>query len=63
MRIRMIRTRLFRVPTNRNVSFLYKADCRYTVKRAWGEAMIADGDAVELEVPPVRRRGRRKDTV
>lgn len=62
MRIRMLRDRLFRVPNNRNVSFLYKAGCRYTVKRAWGEMMIADDDAVELEAPPARRR-RRQDSV
>lgn len=60
MRIQMLRDRIFVVPGNRSVSFSYKAGHRYTVKRAWAEAMIADGYAQEVRAPSRSRRGRKE---
>jgi hypothetical protein len=72
MRIRMLKSRSFVVPEDRRVSFKYRQGCRYTVKRAWGEEMVAAGEAEELEPaapaanavrPRAPRKSRRKVAV
>jgi hypothetical protein len=65
--VRMTRDRIKTV--TRQVSQVFKADCRYSVKAAWAEEFIAEGSAESLETPArgaaarPARRGRRKDTV
>lgn len=52
MRIKMFETRNFKVPTDWRVTIKFKADCEYTTKREWGEALVKAGVAVELGAPP-----------
>lgn len=59
MRIRMLKTRLFRVPSNRRKSYEYKENRAYTVKREWGDEMVAAGEAEGVATParaPARTR-------
>lgn len=51
MRIVMLRTRNFTPPEDRRISIKYREGCGYTVRRAWGAAMVADGDAREVRPP------------
>lgn len=51
MRIRLYRTRSFTPPEERRITVKYLAGEEYTVKRTWGEAMVADGDAQEVDPP------------
>ncbi|MGH6979041.1 MAG: hypothetical protein ACRED4_07100 [Brevundimonas sp.] len=51
MRVRMKRTRNFTPPEERRITVKYREKQEYTVKREWGEALVADGDAVEIEPP------------
>lgn len=51
MRIRMIRTRNFTPPTDRRLTVKYLVDQEYSVKRAWGEEMVRDGDAKKVTEP------------
>ena len=53
MRVRMKRTRNFTPPEERRITVKYREKQEYTVKREWGEALVADGDAVEID-PPAR---------
>jgi hypothetical protein len=54
MRIRIIRERRFIPPENRRISIHYLAGLELTVKRAWAEILIANGDAIEI--PPTARK-------
>lgn len=51
MRVRFSRNRLWTPPEDRRLTVSYKADMELTVKRAWGEQMVKDGDAEEIETP------------
>lgn len=51
MRLRMTKDRDFTPPDERRVTVAYTAEGEYTVKRAWGEAMVESGDAVEIDPP------------
>lgn len=53
MRIRVLRDRIFVPPEDRRTSVAYKAGMELTVKREWGAALVADGDAEEI-TPPKR---------
>lgn len=53
MRLRFSRTRNFTPPEDRRITVKYRADQEYTVKREWGEAMVSDGDGIEID-PPAR---------
>lgn len=52
MRVLFSRDRDFTPPEDRRMTVAYKGDREYTVKRAWGEAMVAAGDCVEVSAPP-----------
>lgn len=47
MRIKMMRTRNYTPPADRRQTTKYLEAQEYTVKREWGAAMVADGDAKE----------------
>ena len=49
MRIKLKRTRNFTPPEERRITVKYREGEEYTVKRTWGEAMVKDGDAVEVK--------------
>jgi hypothetical protein len=51
MRIRFKRDRDFTPADERRITVAYPADAEVTVKRAWGEKLVADGDAEEIEAP------------
>lgn len=51
VQIKFIRDRNFTPPEERRITVAYKAGQEYPVKRAWAEAMIADGDAKEVRAP------------
>lgn len=51
MRIRLKRDRDFTPKDERRVTVAYRAGGEYTVKREWGEAMVTDGDAEEIDAP------------
>ena len=50
MRITMTKNRFWTPPEDRRQSFDYLAGKAYTVKREWGEAMVAEGVAKEVAV-------------
>jgi hypothetical protein len=50
MRVRILRDRIY-TPEDRRTSVAYKAGSELTVKREWGERLVADGDAEELPTP------------
>lgn len=52
MRVRILRDRIF-TPEDRRTSVAYKAGMELTVKREWGDILVADGDAEEI-APPTR---------
>lgn len=54
MRIKMLKTRNWTPPEDRRQTTKYLADTEYTVKRAWGEALVRDRDAVEILEPRQR---------
>lgn len=54
MHVRFLRDRNWSPPEERRITVAYKQDMELTVKRAWGEQLVADGDAVEITPP---RRG------
>jgi hypothetical protein len=62
MHIRMLKKRNFVPPERRGLTFKYLEGRHYSVKRAWGEAMIARGEAVEVAAPPSPARQRQEDT-
>lgn len=51
MRVKMTRTTNFVPADERRITVKYLADGEYTVRRSWGERLIADGDAVEIDAP------------
>lgn len=53
MRIKMLKTRNFTPAEERRITVKYVRTQEYTVKREWGEAMVKDGDAEEVD-PPAR---------
>lgn len=59
MWIEMLRDRNFTPPGDRRITVKYREGRSYPVKRAWGEAMVADGDAKEARAPkkPAEERG------
>ncbi|WP_292085324.1 MULTISPECIES: hypothetical protein [unclassified Brevundimonas] len=56
MRVRFERDRNWTPPEERRITVAYKKDMELTVKRDWGERMVKDGDAVEIDAP-VRAKG------
>lgn len=52
MRIRMLTTHNFVPPEERRMAVKYLDGQEYTVKRAWGEAMVAEKVAKEVKAPP-----------
>lgn len=52
MRVRFLKDRLWTPPEDRRLTVAYKAGMEETVKRAWGERMVREGAAVEIEAPP-----------
>lgn len=53
MRVRFKRDRNWTPPEERRITVAYENGMELTVKREWGEQMVKDGDAVEID-PPVR---------
>ena len=53
MRVRFKRDRNWTPPEERRITVAYKKDMELTIKRAWGEQMVADGDLEEID-PPAR---------
>lgn len=62
MRVVFNREERFPIPDRPAVTVRYRAGCAYTVKRAWGAAMVASGACVEVPPEPrdaaPARRGR-----
>lgn len=56
MRIRIVRDRYFTLPADRRVTVFYREDVEVTIKRAWGDQLVEDGDAEEIPAPPRRRK-------
>lgn len=53
MRVRFKKDRNWTPPEERRITVAYKKGMELTVKREWGERMVKDGDAVEID-PPAR---------
>jgi hypothetical protein len=51
MRIRILRARTFMPPGERITIRYYPVGLEVTVKRAWGDALVAWGDAEEITAP------------
>lgn len=51
MRIKMLKTHNFVPPEERRMAVKYLEGGEYTVKRAWGEAMVAEKVAKEVKAP------------
>jgi hypothetical protein len=51
MRIRVLRDRRLVPPDTRNIAVQFTKGGEHTVKREWGDILIADGDAEELDAP------------
>lgn len=51
MRVRILKDRIFVPPADRRTAVAYKAGMELTVKREWGDLLVADGDAEELSPP------------
>lgn len=51
MRVRILRDRYFTPGEGPRVTVAYKAGSEVTVKRGWGEALVAGGDAEEIDAP------------
>lgn len=51
MRIRMLRTRNYIPKDERRITVKHRAGQEYTIKREWGDDMVAAGDAFEVEAP------------
>jgi hypothetical protein len=49
MRIRIKRDRRLVPPDTRNIAVQYRKGDEHTVKREWGDILVADGDAEEIE--------------
>lgn len=55
MRVRFKRDRNWTPPEERRITVAYKQGMELTIKRTWGEQMVKDGDAEEIDAP--RRSG------
>lgn len=55
MRVRFLRDRLWTPREDRRLTVAYKAGMELTVKRSWGDQMVSEGVAEEIEAPS--RRG------
>jgi len=51
MWVKLLRDRDFTPPDNRRITVAYKEGMQLPIKRAWGELLIADGDAEEIDTP------------
>lgn len=51
MRIHVKRKRLFVPPEDRRLTVRFEAGSEVTTKRAWGDQLVADGDAEEVASP------------
>lgn len=51
MRIRMLRDRDYTPKEERRVTMAYTAASEVTIKREWGDELVAAGDAVEIDAP------------
>lgn len=51
MRVRFDRDRNWTPPEERRITVAYKKGMELTVKREWGDQMVEDGDAIEIEPP------------
>ncbi len=51
MRVRFLRDRNWTPPEQRGITIAYKKGMELTIKRAWGDQMVADGDAEEIQAP------------
>ena len=51
MRVRFLKNRNWTPPEERRITVAYKKGMELTVKREWGERMVKDGDAVEIDAP------------
>lgn len=52
VRVKFKRDRNWTPPEERRVSVAYKDGMELTIKRAWGDQMVKDGDCEEVETPP-----------
>jgi len=52
MRVRFLKDRNWTPREDRRLTIAFKAGMEETVKRAWGEQMVAAGDAEEIDAPP-----------
>lgn len=51
MRVRFLKDRNWTPPEQRGITIAYKKGMEQTVKREWGDQMVADGDAEEIDAP------------
>lgn len=51
MRVKFRRERNWTPPEERRITVKYRAGQEYTVKRDWGIALVAAGDAEEVDAP------------
>jgi hypothetical protein len=51
MRIRVLRDRRLVPPNTHNIAVQFTKGGEHTVKREWGDILVADGDAEEIEAP------------
>ncbi|HEY1071501.1 hypothetical protein [Brevundimonas sp.] len=51
MHVRILRDRNWTPPEDRRMTVAYKAGWKGPVKRAWGQQLVKDGDAVEISAP------------
>lgn len=58
MRVKFNRDRDWTPPEERRITVAYKQGMELTIKREWGEQMVKDGDAVEID-PPARETERK----
>ncbi|WP_312814445.1 hypothetical protein [Brevundimonas sp.] len=61
MRVRFLRDRNWTPPERRGITIAYKKGMEQTVKREWGEQMVADGDAEEIAPPSKSHIEKAKD--
>lgn len=54
MHVRFLKDRLWTPREDRRLTVAYKAGMELTVKRAWGEQMVSEGVAEEIEAPSRR---------
>jgi len=51
MRVRFLKDRFWTPPEDRRLTVAYRAGMEETVKRSWGEQMVREGVAIEIEAP------------